>query len=45
MSPKQKKVLLRIVLTILLLIAITAASMMVHPAQGPAGDLEPTGVR
>ncbi len=30
MSPKQKKVLLRIVLTILLLIAITAASMMVH---------------
>lgn len=30
MNPKQKKVLLRIVLTILLLIAITAASMMVH---------------
>lgn len=30
MSPKQKKVLLRIVLTTLLLIAITAASMMVH---------------
>lgn len=30
MSPKQKKVLLRIVLTILLLIAITAASMMIH---------------
>lgn len=30
MSPKQKKVLLRIVLTILLLIAITVASMMVH---------------
>lgn len=30
MSPKQKKVLLRIVLTILLLIVITAASMMVH---------------
>lgn len=30
MNPKQKKVLLRIVLTILLLIAITAASMMIH---------------
>ncbi|HJB05536.1 MAG TPA: cadmium-translocating P-type ATPase [Candidatus Merdibacter merdigallinarum] len=30
MNPKQKKVLLRIVLTMLLLIAITAASMMVH---------------
>lgn len=30
MNLKQKKVLLRIVLTILLLIAITAASMMVH---------------
>lgn len=30
MNPKQKKVLLRIVLTILLLIAFTAASMMVH---------------
>lgn len=30
MNSKQKKVLLRIVLTILLLIAITAASMMVH---------------
>lgn len=30
MNPKQKKVLLRIVLTILLLIVITAASMMVH---------------
>lgn len=30
MNPKQKKILLRIVLTILLLIAITAASMMVH---------------
>lgn len=30
MNPKQKKVLLRIVLTILLLIGITAASMMVH---------------
>ena len=29
MNLKQKKVLLRIVLTILLLIAITAASMMV----------------
>lgn len=30
MNPKQKKVLLRIVLTMMLLIAITAASMMVH---------------
>lgn len=30
MNSKQKKVLLRIVLTILLLIAITAASMMIH---------------
>lgn len=30
MNSKQKKVLLRIVLTMLLLIAITAASMMVH---------------